>query len=294
VAEIAAYVEKVYLRRDFKGFKGDRKFVRDDQGQKAFSKLRSSIGGIYAWRIANSKPGSEEQRRMIKEADFAFRQAFAFCPYSPEAVFRYVNLLLSLQKFDEALTIATTCLKLDPNNAQVVNLVENLPKFKKSSSENDQHLRNFQQLEREVQSNPSNLQKAFDLALVYMQMQQTNRAVEVFDRVLNSPQANAEAVLFVAQRYAELNNYPKLETALEKLARMRPEQPDVWYDLAGIKAFANRPKEAFPALRKAFELSDQRRKLDPKARDLRAEAQTDIKFASLRQAPEFNKLAAPK
>ena len=32
-------------------------------------------------------------------------------------MFRYVNLLLSLQKFDEALTIATTCLKLDPNNA---------------------------------------------------------------------------------------------------------------------------------------------------------------------------------
>jgi hypothetical protein len=24
---------------------------------------------------------------MIKEADFAFRQALAFCPYSPEAVF---------------------------------------------------------------------------------------------------------------------------------------------------------------------------------------------------------------
>ena len=43
---------------------------------------------------------------MIKEADFAFRQAFAFCPYSPEAVFRYVNLLLSLQRFDDALMVA--------------------------------------------------------------------------------------------------------------------------------------------------------------------------------------------
>ena len=44
-------MEKVYLRHDFSGFKGDRKFIRDDQAQKAFSKLRSSIAGVYAWRI---------------------------------------------------------------------------------------------------------------------------------------------------------------------------------------------------------------------------------------------------
>ncbi len=55
VKDIAAFVEKVYLRRDFRGFKGDRKFVRDDQAQKAFSKLRSSIAGVYAWRV--SDPG---------------------------------------------------------------------------------------------------------------------------------------------------------------------------------------------------------------------------------------------
>ena len=48
---------------------------------------------MYAWRV--SDPDNKDpvaQQRMIKEADFAFRQAFAFCPYSPEAVFRYVNL----------------------------------------------------------------------------------------------------------------------------------------------------------------------------------------------------------
>ena len=61
VKEIAAFVEKVYLRRDFQGYKGDRKFVRDDQAQKAFSKLRSSIGGVYNWRIANAKPGTENR-----------------------------------------------------------------------------------------------------------------------------------------------------------------------------------------------------------------------------------------
>jgi len=99
--EYRGFIEKTYLRRDFTGFTGDRSFVRDDQAQKAFSKLRSSIGGIYAWRISDpSNRNPIAQQRMIKEAEFAFKQAFAFCPYSPEAVFRYVNLLLGMHRFE--------------------------------------------------------------------------------------------------------------------------------------------------------------------------------------------------
>jgi Protein of unknown function (DUF2723) len=115
VKEIADFVDKVYLERDFDSFKGDRKFVRDDDAQKAFSKLRSSIAGLYTWRIANAKSATEQQK-MIKEADFAFRQAFAFCPYSPEAVFRYAQLLANLNRLDDAIIVAETSLKLDPNN----------------------------------------------------------------------------------------------------------------------------------------------------------------------------------
>jgi hypothetical protein len=45
-------------------------------------------------------------------ADFAFRQAFALCPYSPEAVFRYVNLLLSEGRTADAVLIAETAEKM--------------------------------------------------------------------------------------------------------------------------------------------------------------------------------------
>ena len=50
--QICDWIEKTYLRHDFNGFTGDRKFIHDDDAQKAFSKLRSSIGGIYAWRLS--------------------------------------------------------------------------------------------------------------------------------------------------------------------------------------------------------------------------------------------------
>ena len=138
VKEITEFVERVYLGRNFKGFTGDPTFVRDDQAQKSFSKLRSSIAGIYSWRLGISPnngapvpqqylPKTQEDRdRMIREADFSFKQAFAFCPYSPEAVYRYVNLLLSMGRVSDALLVAETCLKLDPYNQQVLGLVRGL------------------------------------------------------------------------------------------------------------------------------------------------------------------------
>jgi hypothetical protein len=136
VKEIAAWVEKVYVHRDFRGIVGDRKFIRDNDAQKAFSKLRSSIAGVYSWRLGPQCPPEyrpktpEEFQRLAKEADFAFRQAFAFCPYSPEAVFRYVNLLMQFQRIDDATLVAETCLRLDPYNSAVVGLVDNLRAIK--------------------------------------------------------------------------------------------------------------------------------------------------------------------
>ena len=63
VKQVVDWIEKTYLRRNFDGFTGDRKFVRDDDAQKAFSKLRSSIGGIYAWRLGPLVPRSAAPNR---------------------------------------------------------------------------------------------------------------------------------------------------------------------------------------------------------------------------------------
>jgi hypothetical protein len=101
--------------------------VKDEKACKAFSKLRNSIAGVYAWRLQKAK-APEEQQRMIKEADFAFRQAFALCPSSLEAIFRYINLLVSLGpgRIEDAQRIAATALQLDPGNGQLKNLLQEL------------------------------------------------------------------------------------------------------------------------------------------------------------------------
>jgi thioredoxin-like negative regulator of GroEL len=227
VKEIADFVERVYLRRNFKGFKGDQAFVRDDQAQKAFSKLRSSIGGIYAWRIGDPNNRNPiAQQRMLKEADFAFRQAFAFCPYSPEAVFRYVQLLLNTQRFDDALTVAQTCQKLDPYNGQVIDLVNRLTAYKKNANaEVNPALQNIQQLEQAVRDNPNNFQAAFNLASTYMQMQQFGPGLAVLDKVMSNPQADANALRALITAFNSINETARVLTATEKLQALVKQNP---------------------------------------------------------------------
>lgn len=307
VKEIVDFVQKTYLRRDFNGFTGDRKFVRDDQAQKAFSKLRSSIGGIYAWRInpitpppPEFRPRTEaEVRRLYKEADFTFRQAFAFCPYSPEAVFRYINLLIQppppiAPRLDDALMIAETCLKLDPYNGQVLDLVNRLRGFRKNAAEMEQTHRTLQQLEAEVRTQPTNLQAAFNLASFYMQMQQTGSALAVLDRIVNASNVQANALLTAAQAYISMGNWPRLEFTLERLVQIMPDEPEAWYDLAALKISLGKPQEALTALARSLDNSAKRLATNPNARDLLVQVRQDARFNSLRQLPEFIKLVPPK
>ena len=310
VSTIVSWIEKVYLRRDYSGFTGDRRFIRDDQAQKAFSKLRSSIAGIYAWRLGMSSgnptppqylPTNDAARqRMLKEADFSFRQAFAFCPYSPEAVIRYINLLAGMQRFDDALLVAETCRKLDPENPSIVNLVNQLQEVKKGPNAAAQarnqllQLQNeLAQLEKESKANPDDFQKALNLAAKYMQLQQNDRAIQVLDGMLDNPHAQPAVVMVVAQAFAQMNNLPKLESAVEKLVKLAPNEPETWYNLAGVKALAGKSSEALQALRRSLDLNTQRLAQNAKARDLRAEAEKDPKFTSLRAIPEFKNLTSP-
>jgi len=129
VGEVAAFAAKVFARHDFTGFTGDPRFVQNAYSYKMFSKERSSIAGLYAWR-AQHTTDALEKRQMNEAADFAFRQSLALCPYSPEAVFRYVNFLESEKRGADALLIAETAANMPEmqgdNGQQLRDLVSQL------------------------------------------------------------------------------------------------------------------------------------------------------------------------
>jgi hypothetical protein len=129
IRDLCSFCEKVYLRKDFAAFKGDIAFAKSKETQKAFSKLRSSIGGLYAWHFDNDK-NADDKQRMKKAAELAFRQAFALCPYSPEGVYRYSQFLMSVQRLDDALLVAQTAARIDPDNDEIGETLKYLHRVK--------------------------------------------------------------------------------------------------------------------------------------------------------------------
>jgi tetratricopeptide (TPR) repeat protein len=299
VKEIVDFIEKVYLRHNYSGFKGNLKFVRDEQAQKAFSKLRSSITGVYAWRLGPQCPDEYRQKTvvgtqaLVRETDFGFKQAFAFCPYSPEAVFRYINFLLQYGRIDDALLVAQTCHELDPYNDPVKALVKQLGDIKNQSANRAQVETQVQHMENEARTNPGNLPNLLSLAGIYIQMQQTNRTIELFDRALANPHISSSEAGFIAQEYAKMGNLTKLEEVLQKIVAIVPDQPEPWYDIAALNVVLGKPDQGLQNLRKSLDLSAQRIKGNPTARDLLAEVRKDPRFDSVRNRPEFQKIVPP-
>jgi tetratricopeptide (TPR) repeat protein len=306
VKQITDFAERVYMQHDYTGFKGDLRFIRDDDAQKSFSKLRSSIAGLYSWRVGQPPSGGVMPPQYIatganrvlveREADFAFKQAFAFCPYSPEAVYRYVQLLVNMRRVDDALLVAETAQKLDPYNGQFIYLINNLNAIKSQTSAAAQSVSQLEsditQLQNEIRTNPNDFLKQFDLAQKLVQIGQNDRAIEVLDGVLSNRAATLPMVMSVADAFNKLNQPVKLQAALKRLAELAPESPEAWYDLAASDATLNQNNEAIQNLKKALDLNSKRLVQNPKTNDIRTTLATDQRFAHLRNTPEFRALTA--
>jgi hypothetical protein len=109
---------------------------------------------VYAWRLqkiagdsqkaqSENKPAEVqrlglEYQRVAREAEFSMKQSFAFCPYSPEATFRYMQLLLNMGRFEEAHLIAVTAQKFDPYNNMLKSAISDLDRYKAASTPKSQ------------------------------------------------------------------------------------------------------------------------------------------------------------
>lgn len=299
VQQICDFVQRTYIGNNYTDFQGDRRFVRDEDAQKAFSKLRSSQAGMYAWRCAlppesqyhEQTPALQEALR--KETDFAFKQSFAFCPYSPEAVFRYVQFLMQYNRIDDALLVARTCLNLDPYNDSVVGLINQLEDFKKNAGARTQMIDKMQSMEDEARTNPADYTNVFSLAGIYLQLQQTNRADALFEEAMSHPGAPMEVLRGVANFFAQTAQFNELEKALKKLTDAEPGSPETWYDLSRLEVILGKKDDAIQYLRTSIQLSDQRLKSNAHALDIRAAARSEAEFNSIRGSPDFQKLVSP-
>jgi tetratricopeptide (TPR) repeat protein len=98
----------------------DPETPQGSDARKAYSKLISSQAGLLA------------DHGLPAEAEQEFRIALQLTPESPEAVFRYVNLLMSQSRVADALPIVENAIKAAPDNQQLQGLRNNLNDIKKS------------------------------------------------------------------------------------------------------------------------------------------------------------------
>jgi tetratricopeptide (TPR) repeat protein len=268
IKDICDWAEDVYLRHYFGKFTGDRRFVRDDDAQKSFSKLRSAIGtSIYQWRSHNSHSAAENAR-VSREAEFALKQAFAYCPFSPEAVFHLMNQLLGENRIDDSLLVLKTCHKLDPYNGQISDWITQLERSK-SSAETTQIPQFLAQVQRA------------------MDARQTNAAEQMLEQLLHFPGVDPNTMMDIGAKYLHLGDIAKGEEAFQRLTQMAPDAAGPWYNLALVQTYRGEPAQAVASLKKALALNTEELKHNPKVPNILEHFKQDPSFNALRQTPEF-------
>jgi beta-lactamase regulating signal transducer with metallopeptidase domain len=113
-------VEAIYVTRTKKV---DARYLQNDWAQRAFSKWRSGIAGVYAWRATQ-----KQDVKMSGAAETALRQAYLLCPKSPEVVYRFVNFLAAQGRVAEAKRLIAISRQAASDDQRLQDMLSNLEK----------------------------------------------------------------------------------------------------------------------------------------------------------------------
>ena len=269
--EPLAQIDAAMIERDRKywdalteDLKNDPRFHRDDVAQKTFSKLRSAIGGLYAYR------------RLINDAEYAYKQAVELCPDSPEANFRLAQLYVETGRFDDSLDILNRYQARDEYNTKIREAVNSIKDMKNQVLEQ-------QQLEQQYAANPGNLQAALQLIVAYAKRQRVDAMDGLVSQLIARPDFPFNEFLQICQIYAQVNRLDRVTELLTVLTQRYPQNPIGWYNLAVVLSTRKSCDEAMTALERALAL-------DSADRQILNTTRQDPRFNNCRQNARFQRL----
>jgi tetratricopeptide (TPR) repeat protein len=250
--------DTAYWDKLVQDFKARPQFHGDPDAQKTFSKLRSAIGGIYAWR------------HMANEAIYAFKQSLELCPESPEGNFRLAQLYMELGRPDDALATLESLQKLDPLNSKITSAVDQIRGLKQSRME-------VPQLEAAYSNNPRDFNAMVQLGQAYQRAGQNDRLGFLLQRYLAQDGISPDQMLQAAQAYMNLGQADAAVAALQLMTKRFPQDARSFYSIAMVRSMQHNADEAMAMLLRAVQLMP----------DLRAKAATDPAFAPMRGNPQY-------
>lgn len=255
---------------------GDSKFIRDIVARKSFSKLRSAIAGVYAFRGA------------FDLAENAFKEARLLYPLSPEANFRLVQeVLVPMRRFDEAIAIMEEFYREDPGNKKVpefVGFLRHLRSVDAGISAKEAQISGSSKLEAgtalelaELYREASQVGKLMGLSEnilnnsnlppeVYFRLAGILQQAGIFplmNRALDSFEANAsnnvppEAFIDAARFYAQTKQFEKMLNSLDKYLNLQPSDWRAWLDRATVLMELKRVNEATESINRALSAGGQ-------------------------------------
>lgn len=240
-------------------------FRRDVVARKSFSKLRSALAGLYAYR------------NMKSESEKAFLEARALYPLSPEANFRLAEVYMRGKQYAEARALMTAFGEADPANDKVGDFLKQLDRLEGLQQRIDQlqaqskdgridanqaleladlyrqtgNMGHFNQLARSLLENQGlPAQIRFRLAKLYDAAGQPAEVVKALDLCLASMPADTPAGPFleIAQLYGKANRPDGMLRAMEAYLRKQPNDWKVWLDHASLNAQLGKPDRALESL----------------------------------------------
>ena len=315
VEEICDWIERTYQRHNLSDFNGSHEFVRDNDAQKGFSKLRAAIAGLYTWRSLNTKDPALRQRYQ-REAHFAYRQAIAFGPINPETVFKFINLLTTMNQHDDAIRLAQTYRKLDPANPSSLIFVREVLQnreqqliaagdFKGAMAITEQlnqidpkndHLIRRDYYQRQLNNenyvinaftkNPANPTNFVQAIYIHGRRGRTNEILTAINTFSPLAGEDPKNLTLIKNAYGLIQRWEDKALIDEKLTSLTPNDYAPWFDLAQTRLQLQQTNRATQALKEALTRFKKETESSPAVNIIDA-IRTNAIFAPLREHPEI-------
>jgi tetratricopeptide (TPR) repeat protein len=199
------------------------------------AKLHELLGTVYLAR-------GNRQR-----ADAAFRKAIALSPHSAESLARLSDLDLAAGKYEQALAIADSSLRLDPRNL-TARLSQGVAYEQKGDR---QHAK--QAYEAALAVNPRYADAANNLAMLLIDEDSTSRrALELAEMAKAASPDDPRISDTLGWVLFKLGDYQRAVALFTQAAARMPDEPTVAYHLGIARLKAGNPSGARDALTRAL------------------------------------------
>lgn len=171
-------------------------FARDYDAQRSFSKLRTTGGNLY------------NHRKMLKEAEIAFRQSLVLWPGNPESLNTLSGILWDRGDYGGVIKLLEPANADDPNNFSLWRMRAFAEKRKELEGE-------ICELQTDVEKSPDDRDKTGRLLELYYKTGDTNKTTELLTRAVETFQGDPD-FLRTAIQYGEMSGLPAQELAAAK------------------------------------------------------------------------------